>query len=267
MLYALFLITMLFATGLDPEFEIIDELSDNPIITGNATTLPDTYDPRDTDSCLPSIMNQGSCGNCYAFAAAYLLSHRICKSTGNKFTASTAEITGCDTTNYRCSGGRVDLSLYYLSLSGVVSESCRAFNYLSINCYYSKCSDGTMGDSVHYCKPGTVQYVNTAYYDLTFATNLIKSQVIKFGAIATDIIGSGGTFAYYYTSNPDSVFTEDVDNKATLSVDHSLVIIGWGPDYWIVANSWGTYWGYNGFAKVKMGIRKIGSVIYLCEPI
>jgi len=28
---------------------------------------------------------------------------------------------------------------------------------------------------------------------------------------------------------------------------HAVKIVGWGSDYWIVANSWGTGWGLNGF--------------------
>jgi cathepsin B len=38
---------------------------------------------------------------------------------------------------------------------------------------------------------------------------------------------------------------------------HAIKIIGWGTesgvDYWLVANSWGTTWGLDGFFKIKQG--------------
>jgi cathepsin X len=41
-------------------------------------------------------------------------------------------------------------------------------------------------------------------------------------------------------------------------VNHEVSIIGWGKDpttnveYWTVRNSWGTYWGEEGYFRIQM---------------
>ena len=49
---------------------------------------------------------------------------------------------------------------------------------------------------------------------------------------------------------------------------HAVKIIGWGnedeKDYWLVANSWGTSWGLQGYFKIKMGILGIDEAVYAC---
>lgn len=43
---------------------------------------------------------------------------------------------------------------------------------------------------------------------------------------------------------------------------HAVKIIGWGTengtDYWLIANSWNTEWGLNGFFKIRRGTNECG---------
>lgn len=54
------------------------------------------------------------------------------------------------------------------------------------------------------------------------------------------------------------------DDQASKETTHAVSIVGWGGDselgkkYWIIRNSWGTYWGLSGFAFIEMGSNMIG---------
>ena len=46
-------------------------------------------------------------------------------------------------------------------------------------------------------------------------------------------------------------------------MNHVVSLVGWdrndkGEEYWIVRNSWGRYWGYDGFFYIKAGENILG---------
>lgn len=52
------------------------------------------------------------------------------------------------------------------------------------------------------------------------------------------------------------------DTTGFMDIDHDVEIVGWGEEngvkYWHVRNSWGTYWGMNGFFKIVRGKNNLG---------
>ena len=55
----------------------------------------------------------------------------------------------------------------------------------------------------------------------------------------------------------------DVPN-ARKTINHIISIVGWGYDaeidkqYWIIRNSWGSYWGEMGFMRLVVGDNQLG---------
>merc|ERR1719235_2468807 len=53
-------------------------------------------------------------------------------------------------------------------------------------------------------------------------------------------------------------YTSGIASDPGEGMDHVISVVGWGNDdtegqYWIVRNSWGEYWGEQGYIRVKSG--------------
>ena len=48
-------------------------------------------------------------------------------------------------------------------------------------------------------------------------------------------------------------YTGGVISGSGNSIDHVVEVVGWGDNYWIVRNTWGQYWGMNGYVHVQFG--------------
>jgi len=70
------------------------------------------------------------------------------------------------------------------------------------------------------------------------------------------------TFVYNYSTNEgilgQNVYVTDV-RYTSAQIDHVMEVAGWGEtdsglEYWVVRNSWGTYWGDMGWVKIRRGV-------------
>jgi cathepsin X len=105
------------------------------------------------------------------------------------------------------------------------------------------------------CFPVTkmVRYRAKKYGHLSGELAMMKE--LLNGPITCGIACSNG-FSYDYKAG---IFE---DTTGFMDIDHDVEIVGWGEEdgvkYWHVRNSWGTYWGMNGFFKIVRGKNNLG---------
>jgi cathepsin X len=67
-----------------------------------------------------------------------------------------------------------------------------------------------------------------------------------------------GPIACGIDAKPIEKYTSGIAKGFSFMIDHVISVVGWGTDpdegfYWIVRNSWGEYWGEQGYVRVKSG--------------
>ncbi len=204
-------------------------------------------------AALPSIKNQSSCGSCWAFAAAgcYETTFKKWYGTSRNVDMSEQDILDCGRTYGgldagSCSGGYSDRAFDYIKCYGATPESQRP--YVAAN---QACA----------ARPKSMFAWCWGQYG---SNNIqqIKDVVYGYGAMVTYLQATGSFFAY-----TGGIINGPLSSNA-YSVNHAVVIVGWNDAYqaWIIKNSYGTNWGYGGYAYVSYNALNIGKYNYWIYP-
>jgi len=205
--------------------------------------FPLNFDPTEKwPKCIHPIENQLQCGSCWAFTTSYVLSDRLCIASDNRVNVqlSVQDPISCSTTNLACNGGYLDRAISYLITDGAVTSKCLPYTAGYGN--VEKCQNSCKSSQEVYRK-----YHATSYRRLQYASQ-IKYELFNYGPVAT------GYLVYKdFMSYKGGIYKRTSDY---LLGGHAVRIVGWGTDgtteYWVVANSWGKYWGEDGFFRIAM---------------
>jgi len=212
-------------------------------------TIPSDFDSRTQwPGLVHPIRNQQQCGSCWAFSASEVMSDRVAIANGKASPVlSPEDMVSCDKSDMGCGGGQLPNAWKYIQNTGLVTDAC--FPYGAGNGTAPTCATKCV-DSESFTRTKA-----TSAYAINGVTNMQK-EIMTHGPIqiAFKVYKS---FMSYKSGVYSKHFWELLPEGG-----HAVKVVGWGTesgtDYWIVANSWDTTWGLEGFFKIKRGNDECG---------
>lgn len=258
-----------------------------------ATNYPSSFDLRTKyPNCesITLIRNQYSCGACWAFSSMTSLSDRTCIKTYGQASAVQRSwsyqdaLECCDQATcgaaplQGCNGGYIDGAFKFAQTTGVVTGEasgdlgdCKPF-FLSSFITASAPSCRSYCTNPLYPKAYTADRMRIIGYKAYSASTMDTPILIN--TVKDALMRRGTLVAYmdiYYDiySYSSGVYVTNRQNKLG---SHAVRMIGWGTDpvagnYWLIANSWGPYWGEKGFFRIIMGSNNSGIETYIVEGV
>jgi len=207
--------------------------------TKTSTEMPQAHN---WDSIHLPIVNQGSCGSCWAISAVEALEAQLQKTgQGSGYKLSAQALVDCVPNPQHCGGtGGCDgatgeLAYAWVRDHGIPMESELAYTAETGTCHHS---DGPWPANQRVRVSGWHQLPSNKYEPLMQA-------VVSEGPVVVSVDGNNW---FDYTSG---VF-DGCEKDAILG--HAVLLMGYGSDagkpYWRIQNSWGADWGENGFIRV-----------------
>jgi cathepsin X len=232
----------------------------------NPMDLPATFDWRNVDGVnyLSQSRNQHIpvwCGSCWAHGTTSAFADRINIARKNQWpriTLSPQVLINCGAGG-DCNGGDPMAVYEFAHQSGIPEESCQ--NYVATNPDSEDCSDvqvckncngspppaGKTADENCWSPKNYTRWKASEYGSVS-GVNKMKAEIYTRGPIGCGISVTDGFVNY-----KGGIYSE---SSVFPMINHELSIVGWGEEngveYWIGRNSWGTYWGEEGFFRIKM---------------
>lgn len=206
--------------------------------------VPRELDWRKYGAVLPA-KGQGTCGSCWAFAAAGSVEGANFLKTGKLVDLSEQQLLDCTWAtpgvkhgNNGCLGGWTWKAFAWITKFGLATVD----------------SYGPYRGQEGYCKTKSLKTgarIHSYRRVKRYNREALKKALAYHGPTTISINANPKTLKFYSHGVLDDI---SCNNKT----DHAVLLIGYGTEngvpYWLVKNSWSHNWGNNGFIKIRHGL-------------
>ncbi|GAM20555.1 hypothetical protein SAMD00019534_037300 [Acytostelium subglobosum LB1] len=198
--------------------------------SGTPTPTPNAGGSIDWRSFSTPVRNQGQCGDCYLFAAvANIEARAVIYKGANKDTFNLAEQDALNCISNGCNGGWPTSVYTTFAKNGIAYESTYPYTETQSTC--------TNDLSV-------ARWKWAGYSENTGTTKAAFINALKTGPFAAALYVDDA-----FQNYKSGVFSCP---QAYTSINHAITVTGYDAagDYWIIKNSWDTWWGESGYIRL-----------------
>ncbi|NXA50260.1 CYSP2 proteinase, partial [Nothocercus julius] len=163
--------------------------------------------------------------------------------------------------NYACDGGEEWRAYEWIKKHGGIAST------ESYGSYKGQLPPLPQNGLCHYNQSEMLGRI-TGYVNITSGNiTAVKTALYKHGPVAVSIDASHKSFSFY----SNGVYYEPKCANTTGALDHAVLAVGYGvlqgETYWLVKNSWSTYWGNDGYILMAMRDNNCGVATEATYPI
>uniref|UniRef100_A0A3Q2PP17 Zgc:123103 n=1 Tax=Fundulus heteroclitus TaxID=8078 RepID=A0A3Q2PP17_FUNHE len=203
--------------------------------------VPESLDWRLYGAVTP-VKDQAICGSCWSFATTGAVEGALFLKTGSLQVLSQQMLVDCSWGfgNNGCDGGEEWRAYEWIMKHGGIATTETYGAYMGMNGF---CHLNSSQLTAH-----IKSYTNVTSGD----AEALKLALFKNGPAAVSIDASHRSFVFY----SHGVYYEPACGNTTDDLDHAVLAVGYGTlngePYWLIKNSWSTYWGNDGYILMSM---------------
>lgn len=254
--------------GYNPVYKVPDRVK-TPPPHASIQNLPKDWDWRNASIdgvigarnwCTKSINQHVPtyCGSCWAMAATSSIADRLrIAKKGAWEDVELAVQTAVHCCSGGCGGGDPSTVHEYMYTHGLGSDTCQ--NYIAEGNGNECVAKNICDDSSGPVDEDKYTHFKVAEHGSVQGEVQMMTEIYKRGPISAFVNAEPCVQWGFDNWNKDVIFSSSPGGQT----NHVISIVGFGETsagqkYWIVRNSWGTYWGNEGFFKLERGTNQLG---------